>query len=196
MVIGLTGGVGCGKSTVIKILEQEHNAKILIADEIGHRAMEIGSSAYDEIVKTFGNQVLMPDGEINRNTLAEIIYHDDKKRELLNGIIHPFVISEIKKQLEEWKQESLIILETAIMFETGCDKLCDEIWAVITEKEIRIERLMDSRGYTREKAESIMDKQLSDEEMKQKSDKIIANNGTTEDLKTQIQELLVTMKKM
>jgi len=196
VIIGLTGGVGCGKSTVMEIFKNEFNAKVLIADNMGHKAMEPGSTAYEEIVEKFGADILASDGEIDRGKLAEIIYVDDEKREMLNGIVHPFVISEIQKKIKEWETESLIVLETAIMFETGCDKLCDEIWAVITDKETRVLRLMESRGYTRQKAESIMKKQLSDKEIKEKCDKIIYNDGTPQDLMVQMQELLVTPKKM
>ena len=196
MIIGITGGVGCGKSTVMEIFEREYQANILIADNIGHEALEEGTSVYEKIREQFGDEILLSDGQINRNQLAGIIYQDDTKRELLNSIVHPYVIDEIKKKLKQWENEALVVIETAIMFETGCHKLCDEIWAVITENEIRIQRLVESRGYTREKAESIINKQLSEEELIQKSDKVIYNNGTTQDLFVQMQELLVTNKKM
>lgn len=190
MIIGITGGVGCGKSTIMKLLEKEYQAKILIADEMGHAAMKPGSTAYDEIGREFGSGILLPDGTVDRVALAEIVYADDEKLERLNDIIHPFVLQKIRRKLQEWKEYPLIVIETAILFETGCDSLCEQVWGVITPKEIRIQRLMDSRGYSRKKAEDIMSKQLSDKKLIKYCDKIIHNEGNLIDLRIQLQELL------
>lgn len=196
MVIGITGGVGCGKSTVMGILATEYHARILIADEMGHAAMEKGSTAYGAIIERFGRGILLSDGAVDRARLADIIYEDDTKREELNHIIHPFVYREIAKKIKEWEKEPLVVLETAILFETGCDKLCDEVWGILTDMEIRIQRLMSSRGYTRKKAESIMDKQMSETELSNRCDKLIRNNGSRQDLQIQLKELLCTEKKV
>lgn len=190
MVIGITGGVGCGKSTVMALLQEEYGAKILIADEIGHLVMEKGRPAYDEIRRTFGGGVIKQDGSIDREALSGIVYGDEEKLALLNGIVHPRVREEIRTKLLAWKEEPLIVLETAILFETGCDTLCDEVWAVVTGREIRIERLISSRGYTREKAESIMAKQLGEEQFLERCGRIIQNNGDLEMLKQQLRELM------
>lgn len=190
MIIGITGGVGCGKSTVLKILKEEYRAKLLVADEIGHEAMRPGSETYEDICREFGRGILSEDGTVNRAALANIVYAEDEKRERLNRIIHPFVFREIEKKLQEWKEQPLIVIETAILFETGCDTLCRQVWGVITPREIRIQRLMESRGYSRKKAEAIMAKQLDDGELTERCDKLIHNEGTITDLRRQLKQLL------
>lgn len=190
MVIGITGGVGCGKSTVLEILRKEYQAKILIADEIGHTAMLPGNIAYDEICTVFGDGILLPDKTVNRTVLAEIVYADDEKLGQLNHIIHPYVFRVIRQKLKEWEKQPLIIIETAILFETGCDALCQEVWGVVTPREVRIRRLIESRGYSVKKAEDIMSKQLSDEELTRRCDKIVHNDGTLLDLQIQLKQLL------
>ncbi len=190
LIIGITGGVGCGKSTVLALLEKEFGAKIIISDDIGHEALSKGTWAYQKVCEQFGQHILEADGDVDRAALAELIYADDKKREQLNQIIHPYVYEEIEKRIGAWREEPLVVLETAILFETGCDKLCDEVWGVLTDKEIRIRRLRESRGYTREKAESIMSKQLPEEEWEKKCDHIIKNNDSQRKLLEQLQELL------
>lgn len=195
MVIGVTGGIGCGKSTVMGILENDYGAKVLIADDIGHEVMKKGMAAYEEILAAFGESVKGENGELDRTALAERIYGDDRKRARLNEIIHPHVIKEIKNRLAEWKNEPLVVLETALMFETGCDKLCCQVWGIDTQAEERIRRLIRTRGYTREKAEAIMEKQLSAEEYRNRCDVVIDNSGTPDSLKGRLSELLLGIKR-
>ncbi|MCI5730692.1 MAG: dephospho-CoA kinase [Eubacterium sp.] len=192
MVVGITGGVGCGKSTVMKLLEEQYKAKLLVADELGHQVMVPGTRAYYQIRQTFGDDLVQEDGQLNRGILAEKIYADDRGREKLNAIIHPCVKEIICQKLEEWREEPLICLETAILFETGCDEFCDTVWCVLADREIRISRLMTSRGYSREKAESIMKVQLPEEEWVRRCDESIENNGDLQKLSESLQELLVT----
>ena len=155
-VIGVAGGVGSGKSTVLDILRRNHDAVICMADELGHEVMRPGTEGFDKIRETFGEAILSPEGEIDREHLARRVYRNPDQLRRLNAIVHPLVISEIRKRISERDCNRLFILETALLFETGCDQLCDEVWGVVTEDEIRIRRLMDSRGYTREKAESCL----------------------------------------
>ncbi len=190
MVIGITGGVGCGKSTVMELLEKKFHARLLVADELGHRVMEPGTQAYEQIVKDFGEDLILGDGQLDRKLLAERIYGEDEKREKLNAIIHPCVKGCIQQMLAEWKEEPLICLETALLFETGCDKFCDTVWGIFTDREIRIQRLMEARGYTRKKAEAIMSVQLSDAEWGRRCDVCIENNGDLQKLEDKLQELL------
>ena len=195
MILGITGGVGCGKSTVLEILKKDYGAKVLIADNMGHEVMKKGGEAYPAVIDAFGTEVVGDDGDLNRAALAELIYTDDTKREQLNGIIHPCVKEEIKRKLKEWEREPFIVLETALLFETGCDSMCDCIWGIEAEREVRIQRLMQSRGYTREKAEGIMKKQLSENEFRSRCDKVIENSGTTEQLRERLAHLLLGMTK-
>ena len=188
-VIGITGGVGSGKSTALMLLKEKYDAYICMADELGHRAMDQGTGAYIQIVKQFGPYILACNGEINRNALADIVYHDEGRLHCLNRIIHPYVKREIRKQMERCPAR-LFVLETAILFETGCDRLCDEVWGVIAGDEIRIARLMESRGYSREKAESIMRQQMGSGELAERCDVVLVNDGDRQELLDQLENVL------
>lgn len=190
MVIGIAGGVGSGKSTVLRILKQEYGAYICMADELGHKAMIPGTDTYRAILDTFGEELASESGEIDREALARIVYQDTQCLGRLNGIIHPFVFSEIRGLIERYATDRLFVLETAILFETGCDRLCDEVWGVLTEDEIRIRRLMESRGYSRRKAGDIMKNQISNFELAKKCDRIIINDGGREELVQYIRECM------
>lgn len=188
-VIGITGGVGSGKSTALMLLKEKHDVCVCMADELGHRAMDQGTDAYIQIVQQFGPDILTCDGEINRNALADIVYHDEGRLDRLNRIIHPYVKREIRNQMERCPAQ-LFVLETAILFETGCDRLCDEVWGVIAGDEIRIARLMESRGYSREKAESIMRQQMSGGELAERCDVVFVNDGDRQELLDQLENVL------
>lgn len=185
-VIGIAGGVGSGKSTVLNILRQKYDAVICMADELGHDVMRPGTAGFDRIRQTFGEAILLPDGEIDREHLARQVYRDPDQLGRLNAIVHPLVLSEIRRRIRERDQDRLFILETALLFETGCDQLCDEVWGVVTEDEIRIQRLMDSRGYTREKSESIMGNQHSNAVLRTLCKRVLVNDGELRDLEAQI----------
>lgn len=194
MIIGVTGGVGCGKSTALDILKNDFGAKVLKADDMGHEVMKKGTAAYEEILAEFGDSVKGENGELDRAALAGCIYGNDRKREQLNAIIHPRVTEEIKNRLLLWDNEPLVVLETALMFETGCNQLCSQVWGIDAGREERIRRLMKSRGYTRESAEAIMEKQLSEEEYRERCDVIIDNTGTPDALKERLAQLLLGIK--
>lgn len=190
-VIGLTGGVGSGKSLAAQILKEECRAELLIADDLGHLAMEPGTKGYRQIIERFGRQILNQDGLVDHEALSLVIFRDEQARTDLNGIIHPAVLEYIKKYIQERKSlDGMIILESAILFETGCDRFCDQIWYVHVSDEIRRERLADNRGYTIEKTESIMSKQLSVQEFYSRCNVVVENDGTKEDLTEQIRARL------
>ena len=191
MVIGMAGGVGSGKSTVLSIMEQEYPVQICMADELGPAALEHGTEAYEAVVTAFGEDILCGSGRIDRNLLSDIVYQEGEKLAVLNGIIHPYVKKEIHKQIEQCSPDRMFILETAILFETGCDELCDEVWGVITKDEIRIRRLMESRGYTREKAEYIMKNQMGNGELAKRCNRLIVNDGDREELRRQIRTYMI-----
>lgn len=190
MVIGIAGGVGSGKSTVLEFLRQEYQVYICMADELGHQAMLPGTPACQQIKELFGKAIETDSGGIDREMLAQIVYGDSESLLRLNEIIHPFVIDEVKRQIRECSSDRLFVLETAILFETGCDKLCDEVWGVLTEKEIRIRRLSKTRGYSRKRAEDIMKKQLGNAELAQVCDRVIVNDGDRDELVGQIRNCM------
>ena len=189
-VIGLTGGVGSGKSYVAHRLSEMYDAKLLIADELGHVVMSKGTACYNRIVELFGTEILEKDGEIDRKKMAEVIFGDVSRRKLLNDIVHPEVIEYIKHFIDERKaKDGIIILETAIMYESGCDRFCDEVWYVYVPAKVRIKRLSDNRGYTEEKSESIIANQKADDFFLSKADKIIRNDGSFEDLENELHNI-------
>ena len=193
-VIGLTGGVGTGKSTVVAMAEEKEAVRAVKADEIGHLAMEPGQSAYYEIITVFGNGIVRKDKTINRKKLAEIVFSDRNKLEVLNGIIHPFVRHYIENVIEAERQNGTcryFIIEAAILLETGYQEICDEIWVVITKEELRRQRLKESRGYSDEKITAVMKEQMSDQEFLRYADQIIENNESIEDVKRKLDLLLV-----
>lgn len=190
MVLGITGGVGCGKSTLLSMLEKKKGAKVILADNLGHEVMEPGTECYEQIVTLLGSSILDETGYIKREKMAQIIYGDDEKRRQVNEIVHPSVKKEIKERIRMWQAEPLVVVETALMFESGCDAYCDEVWGIFTDPEIRIDRLLKSRGYSREKSLSIMQKQMSYEELKQKCSHVLFNDEDPDKLWEQIKELL------
>ena len=190
MVLGITGGVGCGKSTLLSMLEKKKGAKVILADNLGHEVMEPGTECYEQIVTLLGSSILDETGHIKREKMAQIIYGDDEKRRQVNEIVHPSVKKEIKERIRMWQAEPLVVVETALMFESGCDAYCDEVWGIFTDPEIRIDRLSKSRGYSREKSLSIMQKQMSYEELKQKCSHVLFNDEYPDKLWEQIKELL------
>lgn len=190
MVLGITGGVGCGKSTLLSVLEKKKGAKVILADNLGHEVMEPGTECYEQIVALLGSSILDETGHIKREKMAQIIYGDDEKRRQVNEIVHPSVKKEIKERIRMWQAEPLVVVETALMFESGCDAYCDEVWGIFTDPEIRIDRLLKSRGYSREKSLSIMQKQMSYEELKQKCSHVLFNDEDPDKLWEQIKELL------
>lgn len=193
MVIGMAGGVGSGKSTVLAMIREHYDVQICMADELGHRAMEQGTAAYEGIVKEFGRSALREDGTVDRNALAEIVYGDGRRLAILNGIVHPYVRQEIQRRIRQCPPEEVFVLESAILFEAGCDVLCDEVWGVLTEDEIRIRRLMEGRGYSREKAAGIMKCQMSNRELAGRCDRILVNDGDTDELLRQIHKFWENM---
>ena len=190
MVLGITGGVGCGKSTLLSMLEMKKGAKVILADNLGHEVMEPGTECYEQIVTLLGSSILDETGHIKREKMAQIIYGDYEKRRQVNEIVHPSVKKELKERIRMWQAEPLVVVETALMFESGCDAYCDEVWGIFTDPEIRIDRLSKSRGYSREKSLSIMQKQMSYEELKQKCSHVLFNDEDPDKLWEQIKELL------
>ena len=191
MFIGVTGGVGAGKSTILQILEEEYNAYIILADDVARELMKKGKASYRAVVKAFGKDILREDREIDRQILADIVFNDEEKLNLLNSIVHPLVRKAIvkeQKQVNKKDPHRLVVLEAALLIEAGYKELLDELWAVIVQKEIRIQRLMNDRGYTREKSESIIANQLSDEEFRANCDFVIDNSGTLEESAEQIRK--------
>ena len=187
-VIGITGGIGSGKSTLMAILEERYGAKILVADKIGHETMVKGCHTYNKMVETFGKDILDRNKEIDRNRLSKILMSDKAELEKQNNIVHPYVLGVIRNNLNIWKQEGckLAAVESAILTEAGCHRFCDEVWLVTASLETRIERLISSRGYTRQKAECFIANQKADDIYRRECDRVIDNDGNIENIYKQL----------
>lgn len=199
MVIGITGGVGSGKSTILKIMEQEYGARIILADDVARSLQAPGKSCYGPIVEEFGEEILdmsRPDHPIDRGKLSKIVFTDPSRLEDLNALVHPMVKAAIMQEISEIyneDSEALILVEAALLIESGYLELLDELWVVYAEKEVRIARLEASRGYTREKCEAIMASQLTAEEYAEYADFIIDNSGDASETRRQIAGRLAEM---
>lgn len=164
--IGITGGVGAGKSTVLNHLSKKYNAKVYLADTIAHILEEPGAACYNEIVSHFGDKILNADGFIDSKAFANIIFNDSNALETVNGIIHPAVKNYILDKITEEEEAGtkMFVLEAALLIEDGYLDILDEIWYIHTDALVRRERLKSSRGYSDEKVDSIFSKQLTDDE--------------------------------
>ncbi len=187
-VIGLTGGVGSGKSRVLNILKEEYGAYVLVADTIAHQLMEPSMEGYQSVVAALGDQILNQEGIIDKSALSKLIFNDEKVRLTVNSIIHPLVWNYIEREIIT-SQAELIVVEFAIM-DRERNKSYDEMWYVYTTRENRIRRLYENRGYTRERTEQIMASQSSEEEFRSACDRVIDNNGTIEELRAQLEAIL------
>lgn len=187
-IVGITGGVGAGKSSVLSILKNTFGARVILADLVAHDLMEPGMEGLKRVTEALGSSFIREDSSVDRTMLAEIIFHDEKALKTMNGIIHPLVWETIQTEAQNCR-ETLVIVEAAV-FDTAPEHFFDEIWYVYTTKENRILRLMESRGYTREKCESIIAKQDSEEQYRKRCARVIDNNGTEKDTKRQLEEIL------
>ena len=179
-VIGITGGVGAGKSEILKYLKEKHGAVIIEADKVGHLLMEPGGACYYSIVEKFGSSILNGDQTINRGKLAKIVFADETLLGELNKIIHPrvksHIVSEIAKE-RAYHRTKYFVVEAALLIEDHYDVVCDELWYIHTDAEVRAKRLKASRGYDDEKIASIMANQKSPEEFRSACQAVIDNSG-------------------
>lgn len=190
ITIGITGGVGAGKSTVLDFLEEKYQAYVIKADEIGHLVMEPGQSCYEPVIGLFGEQVIKDDKTIDRRQVSDVVFSHPDLLEKLNQIIHPAVRQYITEQLELKKQQGqkICVVEAALFFEDHYQEFCDTIWYIHTDEEIRIRRLMENRGYTRDKSVSIIASQAPESFFRENADYVVVNNGDFAQTRQQIEE--------
>ena len=192
-VIGITGGVGSGKSSVLKLLKERFNAYILIADDIAKETMCRGNAGYEQVVEMFSEDILDKDKNIDRTKLATIVFHNENKRIVLNSIIHPLVKKIILNKINELKiagTYDYVFVEAALLIEDHYDVICDELWYIYVPADIRRQRLKDSRGYSDEKIDSVFKSQLNEEAYKKACINVIDNSKDIEDTMLQIDKLL------
>jgi len=189
MNILLLGGIGSGKSEALKILKEEHGANIIEADRVAHFLYEKDRAGYTALKSLFGDIILDNKKDIDRKKLGDILYYDKDKLRKVDEIIHPLVNAEIKRRLLDIRlsDSRLNVVEQALMPD---ENFYDSVWYLYTDREIRIKRLMSSRGLSRERIETIISKQPNESDFESVADKIIKNNGDRFELEKNIREAL------
>ncbi len=184
-IIGVTGPIGTGKSTVIRIL-RELGADTIDADKVAHEVMEPGGAAYQAVVEAFGPHILTDDGHIDRRRLAHIVFRDADALKRLESIVHPAVFEEVKRRIE-MSDRPIVALEAIKLLEAGLSiTICDEIWVVVADPQVQIKRLQE-RGMDESEARRRMAAQLSREEYERRADVVIDNSGSLDELRHQVE---------
>lgn len=188
-IIGVTGGIGSGKSTVSKILASL-GAQVVDADVLARQVVKKGEKALGEIVASFGTYILDMEGELDRKKLSDIVFKDKAKLDVLNTITHTAVAERIIQKLEQLREVELVVVDAPIPIEHGFLDVVDEVWGVVADRDLRVKRVMQRSGLTYNEVDDRIESQISDEVYKSISDVIIVNNGSVEDLKQHIEKLL------
>lgn len=192
-IIGLTGGTGSGKGFVSERLKARR-AFVMDADAIAHEIIEKGKPAYDEIVDYFGKDILDENGEIIRRKLGDIVFSDKDKLAFLNSCTHKYINMEILKKIEEVKPQtnvySAIVIDAPLLAEAGLTDICDDIWVVYADSEVRVKRIMERDSITEEQARNRIASQKSWEEYKELGAVIIDNSSDDENVERQLDSLL------
>ena len=191
-VIGITGGVGSGKSEVLKYLEEEYGALVLRTDDMAKDMIESGGEYYDEAVELIGRDCLTEDGSFDRAKVAVKVFADKDLLQRYNAIIHPAVWRDMKavSEAERRRGTPLVFIESALIVPKKDNETFDELWYVYASEPVRRERLKATRGYSDEKIDSIMANQISDDDFRTGCDVIIDNSGDLEDTKARIDRVL------
>ena len=191
ITIGVTGGIGSGKSTAARLLA-EMGAPVIDADKVGHEIYQPGMPAYAELIQAFGESILAPDRTIDRRKLGPIVFADPAALKRLNGIVHPRMFARMGEMVAAMRrggEARPIIVEAAILIEANWQPLFDEIWLVTASREHVIERVERDRGLKPEQTEARLRAQLSDDERRKHASREIRNDGTLEDLRTEVTRL-------
>ena len=192
--IGITGGIGAGKSTVLSLLRDNFNCKVLLADEVAADLMRAGKECFEAVVALpWPESIVGPDGQINRPLMAKLMFADDELRISVNNIVHPAVEKEVLNQVEEERKKHNIeyfFFEAALLIECGYGKLVDEMWYIYADENVRTKRLMESRGYGVERIKNTIMSQRSDASFREHADRVIDNSGDKEHTMLQLHHIL------
>ena len=195
-IIGLTGGIACGKSTVAEYLEKQ-GLFVIDADAISHEVTAPGGEALAPIAEAFGQGVFLPDGQLNRRALGELVFSDAGLRRTLEGIIHPLVQRRIVQAIREagQKGEKAVVLNVPLLFETGMDALCDECWVVSLDRETQIKRLMARDALSASEAEKRIESQMSQDDKLRRANVVIKTGRPIELTHAELNGLLRELKR-
>ncbi len=177
--IGITGGIGAGKSIVLNYLQTACHCRIVQADELAWKLEDQGGPCYQSLIDLLGSSIVQPDGFLDKKRIGAMTFPDPDLMKKVNAIVHPVVKEAAAQEAVKAEAEGYdwFFFEAALMFESTCDEVFDEVWYVFSPKEERVRRLMRDRGYSRKKAEYIMSLQLSDRAFRAKADRVIRNDG-------------------
>lgn len=188
MLIGLTGGIGSGKSTVAALFAQR-GAHIVDTDAVARDVVEPGSPVLDAISYEFGTSVIKPDGSLDREALARIVFADPRKRELLNRLTHPAIRARTLELIGAQPSDEIVVVVVPLLFESGFDQHCDRAVAVIADPDTRRARVAARDGVSEEQVAARMNAQLADEEYARRADHVIRNDGDRAHLEQQVDDL-------
>lgn len=197
-VVGLTGGIGSGKSTVARLLE-ERGAAVIDADRLAREVVEPGTEGLAAVVERFGEDILDPEGRMDRAAVAEIAFSDDQAREDLNAIIHPRVRQRIAERLgeiasAEGQRNRIVVLDVPLLVEGGGDHGYEDVLVVTAPEEVRVRRLVEARGMDPDDVRARISAQASDEERLAVATHVIDNAGTMDELETQVDEVYAELR--
>jgi len=189
-VIGLTGGIGSGKSTVSQLLS-DLGAVVLDADKVGHQAYQPGTETWREVVAAFGREIVASDGSIDRKKLGPIVFGDSEALARLNQIMHPRMYDMMADQIEEYRQQGVevVVLEAAVLLEAGWTPLVDEVWVTVASEPTVVRRVRERTGLSEEQIRSRIHSQLSNEERTKEASVVINNDGSLDELRAKVEGL-------
>ncbi len=189
-VIGLTGGIGSGKSTVSQFLA-ELGVVILDADKIGHETLESDTEVWREVVAAFGRQILAPSGDIDRKKLGEVVFGDSESLSRLNRIMHSRMYNMVKARLEEYREQGVkaVVLEAPLLIEADWTSLVDEVWVAAASESTVLRRLQERTGFSTPESLARIRSQMPNEERLKHADVIIHTDCALDELKTKVKEL-------
>jgi len=189
-VIGLTGGIGSGKSMVSQFM-QELGAVLIDADSVGHEAYQPGTGTWRELIAAFGEQILAQDNSIDRKKLGGIVFGSPESLARLNQIMYPRMHQMMGDRIEEYRRQGVevVVLEAAILLEAGWNQLVDEVWITIAPESVVVERTRERTGLPEEQILARIRSQMSSEERAKHADVVINNDGSLDELKDKVREL-------
>lgn len=191
-IIGITGGVGAGKTEVLEYLNNKYGASICQTDKVAKKLQKKGGICYDAIVEHFGRDILNEKEELDREKLSDIVFSNPEELDVLNRIVHPAVKDEVDRivQHEKRKNTNLLIIESAILIEANYSDMCDELWFIYVEDSARRNRLYYSRGYDNKKIDEIIKAQLPKEQFLKNCDRVIDNSGVFAETMLQLDNII------
>ncbi len=192
-IVGLTGGIACGKSNIARTLKS-YQVPVIDTDEISHTLTKPGGAALGALRDGFGGAVFHDNGELNRAALAQVVFTDEQKRGKLNAIMHPMIFKEMERRLAALSHEPVVVLEIPLLFETGSQRYCDEVWTAHVPYEEQLRRLM-KRGISHQQAVARIQSQLPGDERNRLADHIIDTSGSYEQTQLQVDALWQDLKR-